>query len=108
MGDRLPPQLKGDRLETIDAVAKDTGINPVELQQVLRMFGFRPGDDTSLAHALKNATGSSGHFRNVDIDKYIKKPTKSLYKATLHKGKNPSEYVYLDWDKPVSTDTASA
>jgi hypothetical protein len=101
MGDRMPPQLKGDRLEIIDAVAEDTGINPVELQQTLRMFGFRPGNDTSLAHALKNAAGSSGHFRNVDIDKYIKKPTKSLYKATLHKGKDPSEYVYLDWDKPV-------
>jgi hypothetical protein len=27
---------------------------------------------------------------------------KYIYKATLHKGKNPSEYVYLDWDKPLS------
>jgi hypothetical protein len=26
---------------------------------------------------------------------------KYIYKATLHKGKDPSEYVYLDWDKPV-------
>jgi hypothetical protein len=28
--------------------------------------------------------------------------TRNVYKATLHKGKDPSEYVYLDWDKPVS------
>jgi hypothetical protein len=26
----------------------------------------------------------------------------NVYKATLHKGKNPSEYTYLDWDKPLS------
>jgi hypothetical protein len=29
---------------------------------------------------------------------------KYIYKATLHKGKNPSEYVYLDWDKPIPKD----
>jgi hypothetical protein len=27
---------------------------------------------------------------------------KYIYKATLHKGKDPSEYTWLDWDKPVS------
>jgi hypothetical protein len=29
---------------------------------------------------------------------------KYIYKATLHKGKNPSEYTYLDWDKPIPKD----
>jgi hypothetical protein len=29
---------------------------------------------------------------------------KYIYKATLHKGKDPSEYVYLDWDKPIPKD----
>jgi hypothetical protein len=27
----------------------------------------------------------------------------SLYEATLHKGKSPGEYEYLEWDKPVNT-----
>jgi hypothetical protein len=35
--------------------------------------------------------------------KWDVKSHQNLYKATLHKGKNPSEYVYLDWDKPVDT-----
>jgi hypothetical protein len=39
------------------------------------------------------------------INKFIKSggtvESGSIYKASLHKGKNPSEYVYLDWDKPV-------
>jgi hypothetical protein len=34
-------------------------------------------------------------------DKFEIKDYANLYKATLHKGKNPSEYTYLDWDKPV-------
>jgi hypothetical protein len=28
----------------------------------------------------------------------------NVYKATLHKGKHPSEYTYLDWDKPIPKD----
>jgi hypothetical protein len=35
-------------------------------------------------------------------DKFEIKDYANLYKATLHKGKNPSEYTYLDWDKPLS------
>jgi hypothetical protein len=34
--------------------------------------------------------------------KWDVKSHQNLYKATLHKGKDPSEYVYLDWDKPLS------
>jgi hypothetical protein len=30
------------------------------------------------------------------------KPTRNLYKVTLHKGKTPDQYTWLEWDKPVS------
>lgn len=32
---------------------------------------------------------------------------KYLYKVSLHKGKQPSEYTWLEWDKPVSRDIIS-
>jgi hypothetical protein len=38
---------------------------------------------------------------------YLNKKTnlsKNLYKVSLHKGKNPSEYTWLEWDKPLSED----
>lgn len=30
------------------------------------------------------------------------KPIKNLYKVSLHKGKTPSEYNWLEWDKPLT------
>ena len=34
----------------------------------------------------------------------VEKPSRNLYKVTLHKGKDPSEYTWLDWEQPVSDD----
>lgn len=37
------------------------------------------------------------------IEKYdLKELKKNLYKVTLHKGKTPSQYTWLEWDKPMS------
>ena len=34
--------------------------------------------------------------------KYDYKPDKAnIYKVSLHKGKKPSEYTWLEWDKPI-------
>lgn len=35
------------------------------------------------------------------VAKYLE-PKRHLYRVTLHKGKTPSEYNYLDWHKPIS------
>lgn len=39
-------------------------------------------------------------------DKTIKedKSNRNLYKVTLHKGKQPSEYTWLEWDKPLTSE----
>lgn len=42
-------------------------------------------------------------FVNEKVEK-INAPSKALYKVSLHKGKSPSEYTWLEWDKPVSAD----
>jgi hypothetical protein len=50
----------------------------------------------------------AGHIETIKALEKLKKSNNlsakkgNVYKATLHKGKNPSEYVYLDWDKPLS------
>jgi hypothetical protein len=50
----------------------------------------------------------AGHIEIIKALEKLKKSNNlsakkgNVYKATLHKGKNPSEYVYLDWDKPLS------
>jgi hypothetical protein len=31
-------------------------------------------------------------------------PSKNLYKVSLHKGKTPDKYTWLEWDKPVSNE----
>ena len=33
---------------------------------------------------------------------YERRPPKVLYNVTLHKGKSPEEYTWLEWDRPVS------
>src|SRR5690606_110048 len=35
------------------------------------------------------------------------KPNRNLYKATLHKGKTPDQYTWLEWDKPITEATIS-
>jgi hypothetical protein len=37
------------------------------------------------------------------IEKYdLKELKKNLYKVTLHKGKTPNQYTWLEWDKPLT------
>lgn len=39
---------------------------------------------------------------NITIDK---NQSKNLYKVSLHQGKTPAQYTWLEWDKPVSRST---
>lgn len=34
----------------------------------------------------------------------VEKSTRVLYDVTLHKGKDPSEYIYIDWQEPLSAE----
>ena len=37
-----------------------------------------------------------------DLNKLISKSSGVKYKVSLHKGKQPSEYTWLEWDKPLN------
>jgi len=40
--------------------------------------------------------------RKEEVTNELNKFSRNLYKVSLHKGKTPSEYTWLEWDKPVS------
>ena len=48
------------------------------------------------------------HSTTPTPDKFEKitgrKPNRNLYTVSLHKGKSPSEYTWLEWDKPINKD----
>jgi len=43
-------------------------------------------------------------LRHSKISDFKRVPSKVLYSVELHEGKQPSEYDYLRWEKPVSTE----
>jgi hypothetical protein len=40
----------------------------------------------------------------LETGKFKKVPKTNLYKVSLHKGKTPSEYTWLEWDKPFDNE----
>lgn len=52
-------------------------------------------DNEKLKHAISIIKSSN----NIDVS-----DSANVYKATLFKGKDPSEYRWLDWDKDIDTD----
>jgi hypothetical protein len=77
--------------------------SPQEIKQKLAKYIERSGPDNPYSHNQD----AQKIIDAIDNGKFsVSGGGQNLYKATLHKGKHPSEYVYLDWDKPVSTDTA--
>lgn len=39
-----------------------------------------------------------------EVKEYNAKPTKFVYQVSLHEGKKPNEYTWLEWDKPIKKD----
>ena len=53
--------------------------------------------------ALKSVREDKSEFDSIRFNEAVRK----LYKVSLHKGKTPSEYTWLEWDKPISRDIIS-
>jgi hypothetical protein len=101
---------------TVDGKPMITTIREAENNSVLRdtLAAAKGGGFDNINEAIKYAKDS--YAGNSVAKKKIKEAVEFLksgrvdigmkggnvYKATLHKGKNPSEYTYLDWDKPLS------
>lgn len=50
-----------------------------------------------------NSDGSSDFVDAINFLQKYKEP-KNLYKVSLHKGKTPDQYTWLEWDKPLTDD----
>lgn len=61
---------------------------------------------------VKNKQKAIQFIESLDSDEFNletkqKKGNKNLYKVSLHKGKQPSEYTWLEWDKSLSKNLAN-
>jgi len=58
---------------------------------------------SEMPNEIKKLKGIIKELENIISSKEIKlEKNKMLYKVTLHKGKTPDQYDWLEWDKPIS------
>ncbi len=69
----------------------------------------KDGGNTETAVYNQNVLNYLKSVRPSSAEQFtIKRPkTKAIYKVSLHQGKKPGEYDWLEWDKPVSGEMAS-
>jgi len=103
--------LTGIKLGDTEITPKSMWYNPFK-----RMINQEQGwNEGTLIKALEEAVDNWGVESRIgkESNKFLQKirtgekplPSGSIYETTIHKGKQPSEYRYLEWDKPVSNDT---
>jgi hypothetical protein len=58
--------------------------------------------DSIIDYELRRAKSSLNYYKYIDnnFDKF--NHSRILYKVSLHKGKTPDQYTWLEWDKPIS------
>ena len=89
----------------IDKIKKDYIPDLKEIQQTSRSQKQRD----EMPSKIKMLEGIIEELNDIIKSKEIKKSkNKNLYKVSLHKGKSPSEYTWLEWDKPLSEEQRSA
>jgi hypothetical protein len=80
--------------ETIDEIKSgDIGIMRGMIRLKNASIKMRQFDDTKI-----------GQFFNKVLD--LERQKKYIYKVTLHKGKTPNQYTWLEWDKKIDKKTA--
>lgn len=71
-----------------------------ELKSASNKFSTRESDVEYYKNAIKEAERLKGKIIKADI-----KSSRNLYKVTLHKGKTPDQYTWLEWDKPIEKES---
>ena len=87
--------------EALDKLKKDTDFYKKEAQKFKKS---EKSEDLKYVSYLKEQIKIAEEVIN-SADEYLEGlPSRNLYKVSLQKGKAPSEYTWLEWDKPVSKD----
>ena len=70
-------------------------INIREQEELVRKYGYKPGEPPFEAIQKYKNIRERMLENKLEVPQYV-------YETTIHKGKKPSEYTYLEWDKPLS------
>lgn len=89
-------------LDAISKSATTNGISLAKVGDVLDLSRNNSYDYDTTQEAAQKA-GDDEILRLVQENKeFYQKKSKNLYKVSIHKGKTPSEYTWLIWDKKLS------
>ena len=97
-------KVDGEFVWNLDWLEDNT---PPEL--ALRAIAFEKGIDSGLKSIDRLAKQDddykkAGEWVRKNRDRISVEGNRNLYKVTLHKGKDPSEYSWLDWEEPVKNE----
>ena len=89
---RLAESKRGDTGKDIASRLEDGGLNK---QQIIKELENRKKGSTNKEFIQRMDDGIEATKRNDLI-------TENVYSVTLHKGKTPEQYDYVDWFKPIT------
>jgi len=85
--------------DALNKLIKDTNFHKKDVQKFIK--STKP-DDINYVNYLNKQIKIAEDIID-EAKNYLKKlPSKNLYKVTLHKGKTPEQYTWLEWDKALS------
>jgi ribosomal protein S18 acetylase RimI-like enzyme len=84
--------LDSESFEYIKEWYKQDDFSPIEIKEALEYWANKENKKTA-KKALK-------YFEGKEIKK---SSSKNLYRVSLHKGKTPDQYSWLEWDSPLNT-----
>jgi hypothetical protein len=96
-----PGKLIGSTSQVVNAVSRALNMRMMYTKDLLKTFGYDMSKE-SLAGALQGMK-KVGHLE--DISQWVDIPSKHLYSVTIHKGKEPGEYTWLDWYEDIDNQT---
>lgn len=85
----------------------NSGLSNLAVNDILDFSEYYDYDYDKIINALvknENEEGANYLKENKDL---FNSTSRNLYKVSLHKGKTPSEYTWLEWDKPLNKQRAN-
>ena len=103
---------KSDALQNINEKIKEVEDN---IEYAKQKSFIKYGDESDAANIRMTESSLRGLNRLLedynflydsirDVEDYKANTTKNVYEVSLHEGKTPNQYTWLEWDKPIKKD----
>ena len=103
---------KSDALQNINEKIKEVEDN---IEYAKQKSFIKYGDESDAANIRMTESSIRGLNRLLqdynflydsirDVENYKANTTKNVYEVSLHEGKTPNQYTWLEWDKPIKKD----